>query len=47
MARGRELKKDGKTFQEVFEIREADENRKTEKWNTAPATLVVFSEVSI
>jgi hypothetical protein len=43
MARGRELKKDGKTFQEVFDIREAEVKAGKLKMNTAPATLVVFS----
>src|SRR5882757_744547 len=43
MARGRELKKDGKTFQEVFEMREAEVKSGKLKMNTAPATLVVFT----
>src|ERR1043165_6126215 len=43
MARGRELKKEGKTFQEVFEIREAEVKLGKLKMNTAPANLVVFT----
>jgi hypothetical protein len=43
MARGRELKKDGKSFQEVFEIRESEVKAGKLKMNTAPATLVVFT----
>ena len=43
MARGRELKKEGKTFQEIFEIREAEVKSGKLKMNTAPANLVVFT----
>jgi len=42
MARGRVLKSEGKTFQEIFDIREAEV--KTGKWKmpTNPSTLYVF-----
>jgi hypothetical protein len=43
MARGRELKKEGKTFQQVFEIREEEVKSGKLKMNTAPANLVVFT----
>ncbi|HWA34031.1 MAG TPA: hypothetical protein VG737_07875 [Cyclobacteriaceae bacterium] len=43
MARGRELKKEGKTFQEIFDIREAEVKSGKLKMNTAPANLVVFT----
>ncbi len=43
MERGRELKKEGKTFQQVFEIREAEVKSGKLKMNTAPANLVVFT----
>ena len=43
MARGRELKKEGKKAQEIFDIREAEVNAGKLKMNTVPATLVVFT----
>ncbi len=43
MARGRQLKKEGKTFDQVFEIREAEVKAGKLKMNTAPANLVVFT----
>ena len=43
MARGRELKKEGKKAQEIFDIREAEVKAGKLKMNTVPATLVVFT----
>lgn len=43
MARGRELKKDGKNFQEVFDIREQEVKSGKLLMPRAPATLYVFS----
>src|SRR5690554_6807667 len=39
MARGRELKKEGKTFNEIFDIREAEVKNGTLKMPTSPSTL--------
>jgi hypothetical protein len=43
MARGRELKKEGKTFQEVFDIREKEVKEGKFKMPKAPSTLYVYS----
>ena len=43
MARGRELKKDGKSFQEIFDIREAEVKNKKLAMPSQPTTLFVFS----
>ena len=43
MARGRQLKKDGKSFQEVFEIREQEVKAGKLQMNKQPATLFVYS----
>jgi len=43
MARGRELKKDGKNFQEVFDIREQEVKSGKLLMPKAPATLFVYS----
>src|SRR5688572_21719882 len=43
MARGRELKKEGKSFQEVFDIREKEVKEGKFKMPKAPSTLYVYS----
>jgi len=43
MARGRELKKSGKSFQEIFDIREAEVKSGKLAMPKQPATLYVFS----
>ena len=43
MARGRELKKDGKSFQEIFDIREKEVKDKKLAMPLQPTTLYVFS----
>jgi hypothetical protein len=43
MARGRELKKEGKSFQEVFDIREQEAKAGKLKMPKQPATLYVYS----
>ena len=43
MIRGRELKKTGKTFQEVFEIREQEVKSGKLQMNKQPATLFVYT----
>ena len=43
MQRGRELKKDGKSFQEIFDIREQEVKSKKLLMPPQPATLFVFS----
>jgi len=43
MARGRELKKEGKSFDDIFTIREAEVKSGKLKMNTQPANLVVYS----
>lgn len=43
MARGRELKSAGKTFQEIFDTREADVKAGKLKMPTNPSTLYVFT----
>ncbi len=43
MARGRELKKAGKTFQEVFDIREQEVKSGKLLMNKQPATLFVYA----
>ena len=43
MIRGRELKKAGKTFQEVFEIREQEVKSGKLQMNKQPATLFVYT----
>jgi len=43
MARGRELKKQGKSFQEIFDIREKEVKSKALFMPTQPTTLFVFS----
>jgi len=43
MARGRELKKEGKSFDEVFTIREAEVKSGKLQMNKQPANLVVYS----
>lgn len=43
MARGRELKKEGKTFNEIFDIREAEVKNGTLKMPTSPSTLYVYT----
>ena len=43
MERGRELKKEGKSFDDVFTIREAEVKSGKLKMNTQPANLVVYS----
>jgi len=43
MARGRTLKKEGKSFQEIFEIREQEVKSKKLVMPTLPATLIVYT----
>ncbi len=43
MERGRELKKEGKSFDDIFTIREAEVKSGKLKMNTQPANLVVYS----
>jgi hypothetical protein len=43
MARGRQLKKQGKTFQEVFDIRESEVKSGKLQMPKAPSTLYVYS----
>jgi hypothetical protein len=43
MARGRDLKKEGKSFQEIFDIREEEVKNKKLAMPTQPTTLFVFS----
>lgn len=43
MARGRELKKEGKSFQEIFDTREQEVKAKKLLMPSQPATLFVFS----
>jgi hypothetical protein len=43
MSRGRELKKEGKSFQEIFDIREAEVKSKKLAMPTQPTSLFVFS----
>ena len=43
MARGRELRKEGKSFQESFDIREQEVKSGKLQMNKQPATLVVYS----
>ncbi len=43
MARGRELKKEGKSFQEVFDIREQEVKANKLLMPKQPATLIVFT----
>ncbi len=43
MARGRELKKEGKSFQEIFDIREAEVKAGKFKMPKQPATLYVYT----
>ncbi len=43
MARGRELKKGGKSFQEIFDIREEEVKNKKLAMPSQPTTLFVFS----
>ncbi|MGC1241039.1 MAG: hypothetical protein WA874_05605 [Chryseosolibacter sp.] len=43
MARGRELKKEGKSFQEIFDMREQEVKSGKLKMPTQPATLYVYS----
>ncbi len=43
MARGRELKKDGKSFQEIFDIREEEVKSKKLAMPTQPTSLFVYS----
>jgi len=43
MARGRDLKKEGKSFQEIFDIREQEVKSKKLFMPTQPTTLFVFS----
>ncbi len=43
MIRGRELKKEGKSFQEVFDIREQEVKANKLQMPKQPATLVVFT----
>lgn len=43
MARGRVLKTEGKTFQQVFDLREAEVKAGTLKMPTNPSTLYVFT----
>ena len=43
MARGRELKKDGKSFQEIFDIREEEVKSKKLAMPVHPTSLFVFS----
>jgi len=43
MARGRALKKDGKSFQEIFDIREQEVKSKKLSMPTQPTSLFVFS----
>lgn len=43
MARGRELKKEGKSFQEVFDIRESETKSGKLKMPKAPSSLYVYS----
>lgn len=43
MARGRELKKNGKSFQEIFDIREEEVKNKKLAMPSQPTTLFVFS----
>ncbi len=43
MQRGRELKKEGKNFQEVFDIRESEVKSGKLKMPKAPSTLYVYS----
>jgi hypothetical protein len=43
MARGRALKKEGKTFQEIFDVREAEAKSGKLKMPKQPATLYVYS----
>ncbi|CAN5327955.1 hypothetical protein BH10BAC4_BH10BAC4_01630 [soil metagenome] len=43
MARGREQKKDGKTFQEIFDLREQEVKSGKLQMPKQPASLVVFS----
>ena len=43
MARGRELKKEGKSFDDIFTIRETEVKNGKLQMNTQPANLVVYS----
>lgn len=43
MERGRQLKKEGKSFQEIFDIREQEAKAGKLKMPTQPATLYVYS----
>ena len=43
MARGRQLKKDGKSFQEIFDIREQEVKSKKLSMPTQPTSLFVYS----
>src|SRR5690606_35713550 len=43
MARGRELKKEGKSFQEIFDIREEEVKSKKLAMPAQPTSLFVFS----
>jgi hypothetical protein len=43
MARGRDLKKEGKSFQEIFDIREAEVKSKKLAMPSQPTSLFVFS----
>ena len=43
MARGRQLKKEGKTFQEVFDIRESEVKSGKLQMPKAPSSLYVYS----
>lgn len=43
MARGRELKKDGKSFQDIFDIREEEVKSGKLKMPSQPSTLFVYS----
>lgn len=43
MARGRALQKEGKTFQEIFDIREAEVKAGTLKMPESPTTLFVYT----
>ncbi len=43
MARGRELKKDGKSFQEIFDIREEEVKSKKLAMPSQPTSLFVYS----